>query len=487
MKTLYSKLLLYSFSALIVGFIILIFGLNVAFKSYIIERNRLEMMTLAEEFNDLVVEKIAEGTWSQELLISELKSLEKYANLRVWLLYGDRFINTDLTLEFDIEQLSKDDIQKVLNSGKPVFNTARYNQFPDNQFYSLIYPVDIDGKTLTVMYLNKAIPSINQTVDEINKLTFIALVIALFFAGITIFLSTKSVSNDIKRLNKGVNIVAKGNLDYEFTTNREDEIGELSRNFNQMIGELKHMEDSRRKFISDLSHDLRSPITSIKGYIVGVLDGTIPPEKWEKYLTIAREETDRLTKLINDILDLSKMQSGELSIQKGEFDIHELLLNVLDRFEERIEKKHAEVTFKLVEGEPNVIGDRDLIERVVYNLVDNAVKFVEESGTLELMTNEKENKILVGIRNTGTPIQAEKLAKIWQRFTKLDASRGLNKKSSGLGLAIVKEILDAHHEKIDVYSNEFLGVMFVFSLSRSGKNQNKKLINRSQPFQNLDV
>ncbi len=466
MKTLYSKLLLLSISALIIGFILLTLGFNTAMTSFFVEQNHLEMEQLADDFNKLLAERIANGEFSQQMLISEMKSLEQYANLKVWLLMGDTFINTDQTISFDVSQLS-DDIEKIGQSGAPIFKTARYAQLPDEQFYSLIYPFNIDGETVSIIYLNKSTPVVAKSISRINRFTLVALVIALLYAAITIFIATKSVSDNIKKLNKGVKFVAKGNFDYQFKTDRKDEIGELCQNFNYMIRELKAQEDTSRRFISDLSHDLRSPITSIKGYIVGVLDGTIPPEKWEKYLNIAKRETDRLTKLINDILDLSKMQSGELTINKSDFDIHSMVLNVLDRFEERLAQKDVEVTFKLAEGDTMVEGDSDLIERVVYNLLDNAVKFVEPDGVIEIMTHAKENKMLIGIRNSGATIPDEKLAKIWQRFSKLDESRGLNKQSSGLGLSIVKEILDGHDEKIDVFSNQYLGVMFVFSLTRS--------------------
>ncbi len=458
-----------------VGFILLTLGFNVAMTSYFVDENRLQMRQLAIDFNYLLEERIAEGKFSQEILVSEMKSLERYANLKVWLLMGNTFINTDQTISFEVSQLS-DDVAKIKETGLPIFKTAQYRQLPDEQFYSLIYPLNIRGETISILYLNKSTPAVTKSIARVNRFTLIALVIALFYAAITIFIATKKVSDIIKKLNEGVKFVAKGNFDYQFKTDRNDEIGELCQNFNYMIGELKTQEDTSHRFISDLSHDLRSPITSIKGYIVGVLDGTIPPEKWHKYLTIARQETDRLTKLINDILDLSRMQTSGLVPEKTDFDIHELVLNVVDRFEERIEKKHIEVSFQLAESDAMVEADRSLIERVVYNLVDNAVKFAEQNGELEVMSNVKENKMLIGIRNSGVPIPGDKLSTIWQRFAKLDLSRGEIKQSSGLGLSIIKEILDAHGEKIDVYSNDYLGVMFVFSLTRSAFKQENHTI-----------
>ena len=331
-----------------------------------------------------------------------------------------------------------------------------------------------NDETIFVLYLNKSLPYINKTVADINRFAIYTLMLASVYAGITLFFFAKRISNDIKRLNQGVKFVAKGNFDYAFDTTRSDEVGELCRNFNQMTTELKNMEGARRKFVSDLSHDLRSPITSIKGYTLGILDGTIPPEKWEKYLNIVKDETDRLTKLINDILDLSKMQTETMQLNISDFDLHEMLLNILDRFEARILEKGMEVSTRLATGNVRVEGDSQLIERVMYNLMDNAVKFAADDGTLELLTDVKDTKILVGIRNTGVSIPEEQLSQIWQRFMKGDHSRGQEKKSSGLGLAIVKEILDAHGEKIDVYSNPYLGVMFVFSMNRSTFNTKDK-------------
>jgi signal transduction histidine kinase len=470
MRTIYSKLLLVSISVLVAGFTLLTTGLNVAYKTYIITQNETEMIRLASDFNDLLNEKYKLGELSSLVIRDEIYRLERYANVKIWMIpKGGEMVVTDESADIDLihRELDLKEIESVFEEGIPIFRAANYKYLPENQYYTLIYPIEIGEKTVFVVYLNKSVPFINKTVEDINRFAMVTLILAAIYASITLFYAAKRVSDDIKRLNEGVKFVAKGNFDYAFETTRSDEIGELCKNFNQLTTELKEMEDARRKFISDLSHDLRSPITSIKGYTLGILDGTIAPEKWEKYLNIVKDEADRLTKLINDILDLSKMQTGELDLNRSDFDMHELLLNILDRFEARMTEKDVEVSLKLASGDVMVEGDYALIERVIYNLVDNAVKFVAQDGTLEILTDVKETKILIGIRNTGVTIPEDKLSHIWQRFSKGDLSRGLEKRSSGLGLSIVKEILDAHGEKIDVYSNDFLGVMFVFSMSRS--------------------
>jgi signal transduction histidine kinase len=232
-----------------------------------------------------------------------------------------------------------------------------------------------------------------------------------------------------------------------------------------MAVNLQELESTKERFISNLSHDLRSPLTSITGYTRGLIDGTIPEENQEKYLKIVLEESTRLTKLTNDLLDLSKMQSGNISVNKTDFDINQMIIHELDKFEQRIEEKDIQISLKLMEERVLAHGDYEGIRRVVYNLMDNAVKFVDKAGIIEIKTENKEDKILVGIKNSGAYIPKEKLNTIWQRFSKMDDSRGIEKKSNGLGLSIIKEIIKAHDEKIDVYSSEEFGVVFIFSIS----------------------
>jgi signal transduction histidine kinase len=231
-------------------------------------------------------------------------------------------------------------------------------------------------------------------------------------------------------------------------------------------------------FISSLSHDLRTPLTTIKGYTQGMLDGTIEADKQERYLKIVLNESDRLIKMINDLLDLSKMESGALVLNKTDFDINEMILNVLDNFEQKIIGKRVKLTIDLSKDKVLAHGDYTSIHRVIYNLLDNATKFVEEEGAISIRTELRADKLYVGISNSGRVLSQKELELIWDRFTKLDKSRGLEKKSSGLGLSIVKEIIKAHHEKIDVFSNEDIGVAFIFTVStqifKKGDAQNIK-------------
>jgi len=205
-------------------------------------------------------------------------------------------------------------------------------------------------------------------------------------------------------------------------------------------------------------------LTSINGYTQAILDGTIPAESQEKYLRIVADESSRLTKMANDILDLSKMQTGAAKLELEEIKIHDFLINELVKFEQRIEEKEVDVQVNFINKIPIVAADRALLQRVVYNLLDNAMKFVNQKGTLEVKTQVHHQKLWVTIRNTGAVIRKEEQVKIWERFSKLDSSRGQVKKSSGLGLSIVKEIVRAHEEEIWIESNADVGVAFTFTL-----------------------
>jgi signal transduction histidine kinase len=232
-----------------------------------------------------------------------------------------------------------------------------------------------------------------------------------------------------------------------------------------MAVELNKLEELRRTFISNLSHDIRSPLTSIKGFLQAILDGTIPREKQDKYLNIVLKETERLTKMTNDILDLSKMEGGQLELSKTEFSINNLLVNEIEKHETRLIEKNINVEFHLTEGNDLVYADIEQITRVVYNLIDNAIKFVEYGGKISLGTKIKKNKIFISIKNTGEVIDDENLRYIWHRFHKLDKSRGEDKGGSGLGLSIVKAIIKNHGEDIEAKSNKEEGTVFTFTLT----------------------
>lgn len=245
---------------------------------------------------------------------------------------------------------------------------------------------------------------------------------------------------------------------------RHDEVGELAEAFNTMAEDLARSEQRRSEFIANVSHELKTPMTTIAGFADGILDGTIPREKEADALTTISNETRRLSRLVRRMLDVSRLQSSEGVVTQERFDISELLIRVLVSLEGKINDRHLDVETDLPEGPVMVWGDPDSITQVCYNLLDNAIKFASEGTALGLRIQVKGEKAYVSVRDTGETIPPEELGQVFDRFHKADKSRSEDRDGWGLGLYIVKTILNNHRENITVTSED--GVTeFTFTLT----------------------
>ena len=233
-----------------------------------------------------------------------------------------------------------------------------------------------------------------------------------------------------------------------------------------MAAQLKDMDDYQKKIVANVSHDFRSPLTSIKGYVEAMADGTIPPEIYGKYLNIILFETERLTDLTSDLLTLNEFDTKELLLDKKEFDIQEVIKGTAESFEGVCTPKHISIELILMSGTVLVYADKRKIQQVLYNLIDNAIKFSENESSVIIEVSVKNDKVFISVKDHGIGIPRKELNKIWERFYKSDLSRGKDKKGTGLGLSIVKEVIQAHDEHINVISTEGVGTEFIFSLSR---------------------
>ncbi len=246
----------------------------------------------------------------------------------------------------------------------------------------------------------------------------------------------------------------------------QDEIGQLALAFNNMASSLSSSEGMRRSFIANVSHELKTPMTTIAGFIDGILDGTIPPDKERHYLKIVSDEVKRLSRLVRTMLDLSRIDSGELKITKQRFDLTDTVVNTLMTFENLIEKRNIQVTGLEESHSVFVDGDPDMLHQVVYNLIENAVKFVNEGGVIELHVTEASNRVNFSIRNTGAGISADEIGLIFDKFYKTDKSRSQDKNGMGLGLYIVRTIIKRHGGDITVKSTEGEFCQFDFWLPK---------------------
>ncbi|MDN5351716.1 MAG: hypothetical protein PWQ12_635 [Clostridiales bacterium] len=466
MKTIFHKFAFIYILIFLISFILIIIGVRTVLDIYFVRQQTDSIVERVSNYEALVNNRYLNAI-NLTVLQEQLMLLDGYTGADIWLFTetGEMYSTQDNPEPIDLAKYPEigSDINTVF-TGKTTSREVYDENLYSDRTLRVGYPFTI-GETRYAMFINVPMPEIEDMISKVSVIIFFSLSISGILAVILIFLITRRMGYEIQVINDAAKYISEGNFDKKIIINRKDELGELATSFNLMADELNQQEKTKRMFISSLSHDLRTPLTNIKGYTRGMLDGTIEADKQERYLKIVLSESDRLIKMINDLLDLSKMESGALVLNKTDFDLSEMILNVLDSFEQVIVNKHIKLTVDLSHERALAHGDVASMQRVVFNLVDNATKFVEEGGSISIRTELKGDKYYVGISNTGRVLSEEELKVIWDRFSKLDKSRGLEKKSSGLGLSIVKEIIKAHHEQIEVYSTEEIGVAFIFTIS----------------------
>ena len=326
---------------------------------------------------------------------------------------------------------------------------------------------DVKGieQVIAAVYLSTPITEINKTRTTVYRFFIISTIISTLISTFLVYFFSRKITKPLKEIRDAAKVISDGEFDKRLDINSKDEIGELAKSFNQMAVALENLEEMRRGFIANVSHELRTPMTSIKGFIEGILDDVIPPEKHKAYLEIVRSEIMRLNRLVNDILDLSKMEAGEVHVVFSDFNINELIRRCIIKLENFITEKGLEVMANFDE-DTLVSADMDSIERVLINLIHNAVKFTPNGGIIGLKTVIDNDKVIISIADTGIGIEKEELNRIWERFYKADKSRSHDTLGTGLGLAIVKNIINEHGQKIWVESEEDKGTTFYFTLKR---------------------
>ena len=290
-------------------------------------------------------------------------------------------------------------------------------------------------------------------------------IVVLEITFIITFITTKRTTRPLNQITKAVVKFTRGDLSSRVEVSGEDEVGQLADSFNLMADTLERSETRRREFVANVSHELKTPMTTISGFADGILDGTIPKEKEMEYIAVISSETHRLSRLVRGMLDMSQLTAKDPAVIRSmSFDITELIYQALLSLEQKINGKGLDVDVECPEEHINTLGDRDATTQVVYNLIDNAVKFSKEGGTLKVSLWKKGVRAYVSVENQGDTIPPEELPLIFDRFHKTDKSRSTDKEGVGLGLYIVKTILDNHREDIFVTSDNGT-TAFTFTLT----------------------
>lgn len=379
---------------------------------------------------------------------------------------GSVLLTTDADLAGKTVVVPEDITQTVLGSERLYEGRSTVGVYEKKQFVVGVPMTDADGNTLGLVLAVMNSAELMQMWRSFIALFFMTSAIILLLAFVASFVTSMRQIQPLTEMVKATRAYAGGDFDVRMQETGDcGEISELAASFNAMADSLQETERQRRDFIANVSHELKTPMTTIAGFADGILDGTIPKDQEDKYLATIADETRRLSRLVRSMLDMSRLEStGEDLTRRREFDISEKIVSTMLSFEARADDKQLDVDLQLPEDSMQVLADPDAITRVLYNLMDNAVKFAAPGSTLCVSLWKSEGKAYISVRDHGETIPPDDLPFIFDRFHKSDRSRSLDRDGVGLGLYLVKSILDAHGEDIAVTSRD--GVTeFVFTLT----------------------
>lgn len=330
--------------------------------------------------------------------------------------------------------------------------------YPDNR-YTAGVPImlDSDSGPSAFCYASTRATFLSGLPVTFLQIFLVAAGVMLIIIIIFVTFMSYSMTRPLKQMSSAARKFAVGDFSVRVNVTSDDEIGELAAAFNYMADNLASSESMRRSFISNVSHELKTPMTTIAGFIDGMLDGTIPPERHDHYMKIVSNEVKRLSRLVTSMLNLSRIDRGELKVNRQKFDMFSLIITILASYEQKIIERRLHITGLEDFRSLVVYADPDLMYQVVYNLIENAVKFTNEGGTIHFGVEETRYDVSVMISNTGPGIPPEDIRYVFDRFYKTDKSRSMDKKGMGLGLFIAKTIMRLHGGDIYVESrvNEF--------------------------------
>lgn len=401
-------------------------------------------------------------------LASQFTSIDTYLNIRVWIVNREGQIVADSSHVESPPNVNLNDLDPGFLT-KTISENTMFENLLSEPMLSIIQRIDYNFRLRGYIVLHSPMRELQNKANLYLDVINICLLI-FFLLLLIIFIYIYNITEKpLQNLKKAAIEYTSGNYKYKVNISGPSEYRDLGAAISFMAEEISHLDDYQKKFIANVSHDFRSPLTSIKGYAEAMLDGTIPPDMQDKYLNIILFETERLNKLTANLLELSRFDNHSAMLDIISFDINLIIKKTAESFEGACRDK--KITLNLVFSSPETYVDADMgkIQQVLYNLIDNAIKFSHNNSQIKVSTEEKGEKVFVSVKDNGIGIPKESIKKIWDRFYKTDASRGKDKKGTGLGLSITKEIIQAHNENINVISTEGVGTEFIFSLTKSAE------------------
>lgn len=464
-KTLWSRLIvIYILIVVMVFLIINTYGMNL-----LSGRIKDDKKKLLISKADLIASEYLDSFYNvqgNDYLSNVLTALNTYLDIRVWIVNANGEVIADSLSINNTPQINLNELDPTFLENTISEDTI-LNGILNQPMLSYIRPVAHNYRIMGYIVLHTPQRTIHDDamsyIDNINLCFLIFFPLLLLFFVYIYYITARPM----KRLTTAAKEYSSGNFSFNFPTKGLSEYKELGDAISYMAGELNKLDDYQKKFVANISHDFRSPLTSIKGFAEAILDGTIPHEMQDKYLNIILFETERLNKLTSSLLELNRFETHGALLDIVSFDINHIIKKTAESFEGVCKEKKITLNLVFFSKETYVDADIGKIQQVLYNLIDNAIKFSPNNSKIKVSNEEKGDKIFVSVKDHGIGIPKESIKKIWERFYKTDPSRGKDKKGTGLGLSITREIIQAHNENINVISTEGVGTEFIFSLKKS--------------------
>lgn len=465
-KTLWSRLIICFVISVVTVFIFL----NTYGMSLLENRLKRDQVNLLYKEASLITNEyrgnLFEGSKALDDIASQFISIDNYLNIRVWIVNREGWIVADSSNVNNPPNANINDIDPEFLS-KNMHENAVLSDLYYEPMLSVIHRIDYNFQLRGYIVLSSPMSEIENRANI--YLDIINICFLMFFPlSLLIFLYINYITaKPLKNLMKAAMEYSSGNYNYKPNIKGLSEYRELGVAISYMAEEISKLDDYQKRFVANISHDFRSPLTSIKGYAEAIMDGTIPTDMQDKYLNIIVGETERLSKLTSGLLELNRFDTKSALLDIVSFDINLIIKKTAESFEGACRDRKITLNLVFFESETYVDADIGKIQQVMYNLIDNAIKFSHNNSQIKVSTEEKGEKIFVSVKDYGVGIPKDSIKKIWDRFYKTDVSRGKDRKGTGLGLPISKEIIQSHNENINVISTEGVGTEFIFSLTRS--------------------
>lgn len=367
---------------------------------------------------------------------------------------NNKFYNKKFTVPAEVMQIVfQKGIYQVKGNLEGVYKDA---------YYVVALPVSLNNYDFSgAVFVATSSKYVDKLFGNMAKILIISFIVVMLISTAIILFVTNKMVLPLKDMAKMAKVFAKGDFKNKIPINQDNEIGELSLELNKMAESLEQMEDNRRYFIASVSHELKTPMTIIMGSIEAILDGVVATEDQNEYLQVIFNEVKRLSNVVTSMNNLTKIDSGQMQLEKKKVNINEIIRQVIFNFDKAISNKNIEI-YGLNNEDIFVKADNDLIYQVVYNLIENAIKFVNENGYIKIRYQYSSDLVYIGIKNSGMGVDSDDIKHIFDKFYKVDKSRGMDKNGMGLGLYIVKKILKLHGSDVEVESipNEYIEFFF---------------------------